>query len=194
MKQYKTNTCCFLFELFLAIDDFEYAFPSDNMWYSKGLNSGDELSTKSHCSLRQFSLFTPTIGDIVGIPPSIWQKQCPVQWRQHSIQFGIFTLFWWLWNANTSRSDDTYRHQWTRSPLVQAMACRLFDMKPIPVGMLKLWNIFGKIESLYKSFSPTKCISKYWSCAVMPPLRYEHDIQWGMQSLVLGWWRRALVS
>ena len=38
--------------------------------------------------------------------------------------------------VNSSPPRSAYMHQWTRSPLIQLMVCRLFSAKPLPEPML----------------------------------------------------------
>ena len=54
----------------------------------------------------------------------------------------------WFHFLNSSRLSDVYRHQYTETPLVQLMACRLFGAKPF-------WANAGLllIEPLGTSFS-----------------------------------------
>ena len=59
---------------------------------------------------------------------------------------------------NLSPPSAAYMCQWTRSALVQVMACRLFDAKPLPEPMLAYcqldsWEqILVKFESEFYNF------------------------------------------
>ena len=63
-----------------------------------------------------------------------------------------------LWSINSSPPSAAYMHQWTRSALVQVMACHLFGAKPLPEPMLAYWRldfweqISVKLESKFCHF------------------------------------------
>ena len=68
---------------------------------------------------------------------------------------------------NSSPPSATYMRQWTRSALVQDMACHLFGAKPSPKPMLTYGLLDSreqtsvKFESKYKKFHSWKYIWKY---------------------------------
>ena len=80
---------------------------------------------------------------------------------------------WWLaCNEPATCNQDSFnlsppRPQWTRSPLVQIMACRLFGTKPLPEPMLVYFQLYSweqvsvKFESEFYPFHSRKCI---WKC------------------------------
>ena len=70
---------------------------------------------------------------------------------------------------NSSPPSAAYMHQWTGWALVQKMACRLFDTKPLPEPMLVYcqldsWEkISVKLELEFYDFHSRKCI---WNCCL----------------------------
>ena len=71
---------------------------------------------------------------------------------------------------NSSTPSAAYMRQWSRSTLVQVMACRLFGAKPLPEPMLvhcqlDSWEqLLVKIESEFYNLHSTKCI---WKCRLL---------------------------
>ena len=71
--------------------------------------------------------------------------------------------------VNASFPGAAYMRQWTGSALVQIMAWRLFDAKPLCEPMLVYYQLdlqeqnSVKFESKYKTFDSTKCI---WKCCL----------------------------
>ena len=61
--------------------------------------------------------------------------------------------------VDSSLLSAAYMRQWTRSSLVQVMACRLLGAKPLPKPMLTychLWTNFNEIRIKIQNFSFTK--------------------------------------
>ena len=76
----------------------------------------------------------------------------------------IFSKGHWF---NSSPPSATYMRQWTRSTLVQAMACHLFGVKPLPEPMLAYFQLDSWEQNSVKyewelcNFHSGKCIWKY---------------------------------
>ena len=83
-------------------------------------------------------------------------------------------------SVNSSPPSAEYMHQWTRSTLVQVMACHLFSAKPLPEPMLTYSQLDPKEQTSVKfelkhtTFHSWKCNRK---CCLW---NGGHFVQWGM--------------